>query len=229
MPTWFDHVEAAAEVAGVDPSYVFVVPSGDETIPVLMARAHSYRMVLTDEAEPFEGRGWHLQERVRHMVGLRNQMLATVREDEPEVFLSLDSDVLLAPAALADLLESLAGYDAVGGGTFMTPPEQGPPNLNVRGRGEQFPSCGWVRGQDGLHRRWMEHRGVIPVGVIMAVKAMGPAAYAIDYRFSRDGEDVGWSVAAGQAGLRLGWDNRHPSKHVINPADLDRVDERCGF
>lgn len=229
MPRWFDHVETAAAHAGVVPSYLFVVDPEDETVPILRERVEPRSIILNVEPTPYAERQWFLENRLRHMVDLRNLLLREVREAAPDVFLSVDSDVLLAPEAIADLLESTARFPAVGGGTFLTPQPQGPRRSDVPGWGEQFPSCGWIVGREGLRRQYMEHRGVIPVGVIMAVKAMTAAAYAIDYRFSREGEDIGWSVAAGQAGIALGWDNRHPSKHVMSPDALDRVDERCGF
>lgn len=229
MPRWFDHVEAAAAHAGVTPSYVFVVDPDDETVPILRERVEPRSIIFSVETTPYVERQWHDEARLRHMVELRNLLLTGVREDAPDVFFSVDSDVLLSREAIADLLESTARFPAVGGGTFMSRLPVHPNRHGVPGWGERRPSCGWIVGRDGFRRQYMEHRGVVPVGVIMAVKAMMPPAYAIDYRFSRQGEDIGWSVAAGQAGVMLGWDNRHPSKHVMSPDDLDRVDERCGF
>lgn len=216
MPAWFDHVEAACAAIDVRPTYAFVVSAGDETLPILRDRAPFVALTTVTEP-PYVERQWHRRERIDHMVYLRNTLLQTVRRIGPDVFVSVDSDVLLHPMAIADMVEGLGRFAAVGGSTFLTP------------MGDRFPSCGWVLGKDGLRRRPIEHRGVIPVGVIMAVKAMGPAAYAVDYRHSPQGEDIGWSLAAAQAGLKLGWDNRHSSKHVMSPEALARVDERCGF
>jgi hypothetical protein len=217
MPSWFDHVEAALRMAGVPASYAFVVSAGDETVPVIRARAAEVVLIPSIEPEPYEERQWHQRRRVERMVDVRNQLLELVRAVEPDVFLSVDSDILLHPMAIADMLEGLGRFGAVGGGTFLTE------------FGDQFPSCGWVLGHDGFRRERMLHQGTIPVGVIMAVKAMSPAAYAVDYQYNMQGEDIGWSVAAAHAGVRLGWDNRHYSKHVMTRAALDRVDERCGF
>lgn len=218
MPSWFDHVEAALAVAGVSASYAFVAPWGDETLPILQERTAGLAAVgLSDEPDAYVERQWHQRARIERMVSVRNQLLATVRARRPDVFLSVDSDVLLHPMAIAELLEGLGRFDAVGGGTFLTE------------FGNQFPSCGWVLGCDGFRREAMLHQGTIPVGVIMAVKAMSPAAYAVDYEHNLQGEDIGWSVAAARAGVKLGWDNRHYSKHVMDRAALGRVDERCGF
>lgn len=228
MARWFDHVEAAAAHAGVTPSYIFVVEPQDETLPILLEHTGHRSLIFNLERGPYEDRGWAQESRVHHMVRLRNILLAAVREDGPEVFLSVDSDVLVSREAIADLLESLGRFPAVGGGTFMGRPYRGPGGYTP-GANEHLPSCGWIVGKSGFRRQYMEHRGVIPVGVIMAIKAMSPMAYAVDYRYNREGEDIGWSLAAAKAGLRLGWDNRHPSKHVMDPIELDRIDERCGF
>lgn len=218
MPSWFDHVEAALAVAGLPAGYAFAVSAGDETLPILQERSDNSALIaVSSEPEAYEERQWHQRHRIDRMVEVRNLLLATVRVAAPDVFISVDSDILLHPQAIAELLEGLGRFDAVGGGTFLTE------------LGDQFPSCGWVLGNDGFRRERMEHQGTIPVGVIMAVKAMSPAAYAVDYQHNGQGEDIGWSVAAARAGLKLGWDNRHYSKHVMTRAALDRVDERCGF
>lgn len=221
MPDWFAHVETACHHAGLVPGYVFGMGEGDESLDALDADVTLYRSItVVDTGEP-EGetveRGWHDQARLRHMVTIRNLVLAEVRRLAPDLFLSLDSDILLHPQALVEMVESTERFGAVGGATFMS------------ATGEEFPNCGWVEGMTGFSRHYMEHAGVIPVGVIMAAKLMTPAAYNVDYTFSLQGEDIGWSVAAGEAGVRLGWDSRHVSKHVMSAAALEPVDARCGF
>lgn len=228
MDRWFDHAIAALEAAGVEWSWAFVVDPADETNRVIDARADGEVVRLpADDQEPWDGveRAWHLAARVGHLVALRNRLLSYVRRRRPDAFVSVDSDVLLHPQAIADMLESLQRYDAVGGATFMTPPPRRPGPFPI---GHRAPSCGWII-DGGLNRRPIEARGVIPVGVIMAVKTMTPAAYAVDYAPHADGEDVGWSRSASRAGLQLGWDSRHPSKHVMSEDALDQVDERVGF
>lgn len=223
MPTWFDHVEAAACFAGVSPQFAFAVDPTDETVPTLRLHLSGGDALLyldeTDHPYPEDGdtlRSWGTP-RVQHMVAIRNSLLAHVRSVGPDVFISVDSDVLLAQQTLADLLESLQRFDAVGGGTWMDE------------RDHRIQSCGWVEGMAGFVRKHVPGPAVIPMGVIMAVKAMSPAAYAIDYAYERNGEDVGWSLACASAGVRLGWDNRHPSKHVMRRHQLETIDVRCGF
>lgn len=221
LPDWFDHVEAAAERAGVTAGYVFALstqdPSADVVLDQALRRRRAQMIVPTDDVEDLgaDERHWN-HDRFRHMTRVRNLLLDAVRLLAPDAFLSLDSDVLLHPDALGDLIESLLRFGAVGGATFMGP-------------GRRLTSCGWVRGMNGLVRREMHQRGCIPVGVIMAIKLMSPAAYGVDYTFHTQGEDAGWSLAATEAGVRLGWDNRHISKHVMYPCQLQAVDERCGY
>lgn len=218
---WFDHVEDACHIAGVEPVYAFVADPDDETAQLLavltLSRGRDCHFEWTKEnlAQPDE-RDWN-HHRFHRMVELRNQLLGLVRELEPDRFLSLDSDILLHPQAVTTLLESTKRFGAVGGATYMS------------STGLEFPSCGWNQGMSGFVRRPMEAKGVIPVGVIMAIKAMTPAAYAVDYEFHVQGEDIGWSLACERAGVRLGWDNRNCSKHVMVAKDLNRIDERCGW
>lgn len=225
MPAWFDHMEASLARADVDASYLFVIDPSDETLQVLavggLAVAGRPRaVVFVDEsAHPYQDRAWGRVDRKVHMVEVRNVLLDAVRQSEPDVFLSVDSDVLVSPELVGDLLEDLGAgrFDAVGGGTWMDR------------RDHRIQSCGWIEGVDGFARRAVPGPMVVPMGVIMAIKAMAPAAYRIDYEYNREGEDVGWSIACARAGVRLGWDNRHPSKHVMDRAQLELVDVRCGF
>lgn len=223
MHRWFDHVEVAAAVARLPVAYAFAVGPGDETIAVIAERAPHAHLEPVIETEPYVERSWHREDRIRHMVFLRNLLLTHVREVAPLVYLSLDSDVLLHPQAIADMIEGFNRFDAVGGATFMSRP--GPPGRPSL----KHPNRGWISGHSGLRVPPVEHCGVIPVGVIMAIKALSAKAYAVDYAYNHQGEDVGWSLAAAKAGVRLGWDNRRYSKHVMSPQALGSVDERVGF
>ncbi len=221
IKSWLDHVEAACRLAEVEPVYAFVADPDDATARLLavltLAKGRTCHFAWTKEnLDEGDERRWNHDRFVR-MVELRNQLLGLVRELAPDRFLSLDSDILIHPQVVTNLLESTKRFGAVGGCTYMS------------STGVEFPSCGWNQGMAGFVRRPMEAKGVIPVGVIMAIKAMTPAAYAVDYEFHVQGEDIGWSLACERAGVRLGWDNRHGSKHVMAVQDLNRIDERCGW
>jgi hypothetical protein len=53
-----------------------------------------------------------------------------------------------------------------------------------------------------------------------ALKLLSPIAYAVDYELHPQGEDIGWSRACQLAGVKLGWDNRHVSSHIMSPVVL---------
>jgi hypothetical protein len=170
-------------------------------------------MVEAPFARGGDVRDWR-PERYRQMVELRNLLLGAVRDQAPDVFLSLDSDILLHADQLTLMFETLQGYDAVGGRCYMTT------------AGTRFPS--WGRLYNGMLQRY-DATGTFQVDVIMAIKLMSPAAYHVDYTFDLQGEDVGWSRNAVSAGLRLGWDGRVAAKHVLAPHLLTARDARVGF
>lgn len=218
---WFDHVEMASVELGWRPTYAFVGDRNDPTMRIVADRCASQdRRVLfahvDEDLERPDERNWN-GDRFGRMVELRNLLLGLVRVENPDYFLSLDSDILLAPKALEEMVESCRSFAAVGGATYMTT------------GGDRHPSCGWIEGQRGFHRKPMEAVGVVRVGVIMAIKLMTPAAYAVDYEMHVQGEDIGWSRACALAGVRLGWDNRSISKHVMEPDHLSVVDTRIGW
>lgn len=211
---WSLFVEAACEAVGVEPIYAFVMAKDDDSAEVIERFEHEVIMVTTDEALVPDGHQWN-EARYREMVSVRNQLLAAVRECQPDYFLSLDSDILIHEAVLANLLADLSRFDAAGGKCFMTP------------QGTDHPSYANFLNAAGLLRP--NTSDVIPVDAIMAIKLMSPAAYEIDYAFHIYGEDLGWSRSATRAGLKLGWDGRVVSKHVMLPELLEPVDVRCGY
>jgi hypothetical protein len=219
LPAWFEHVRKACAQAGVQPSFLFVASREDaETVAVIeeqTALGGEHCLILDSaEAPRSDVRVWG-QERYAHMVRLRNQLLEGVRIVAPRMFLSVDSDILLHPDVIANMIQTAGRFDAVGGRLYMTP------------TGVQIPSYGmWKR--DGAIRR-ADAEGVFKVDVIMALKLMTPRAYHVDYRDHRHGEDIGWSRACQEAGVKLGWDGRVISKHVLSPQMHGVVDRRVGW
>lgn len=213
LPHWFTHVEAACDTVGVRPEYVFILdPADSETATIV--RDHGALVIEHADDRPADTREWNF-DRFLHMAALRNRVLETVRAAAPDLFWSLDSDVLTHPAALQCLIESTGRFDAVGGATFMT------------SAGTACPSWGMFTRNGGLRRDYAT--GVFSCQTIMASKLMTPAAYAVDYSAHTHGEDIGWSLNCQKAGVKLGFDGRVYSKHVMNPDALDRVDSRVGY
>lgn len=219
LPAWFEHVRKACAQAEVTPWFIFVAPHEDtETLDVIEEQVAigGERYLVLDSAEPLRSdvRQW-TQDRYTHMTRLRNQLLEGVRVLAPRLFLSVDSDILLHPDVVANLMETVQRFDAVGGRLYMTP------------TGVQIPSYGmWKR--DGAIRR-ADAEGVFKVDVIMALKLMTPKAYHVDYRDHRHGEDIGWSRACQEAGVKLGWDGRVINKHVLHPKMHGVPDKRVGW
>lgn len=217
MDAWFDHIETACWLANELPQYVFVGDVDvDPTFEIIHRRAPESVTASVPNQQGWDRRDWSTRGRYEHMVELRNTLLGLVRALAPDAFLSIDSDILAHPKLVATLLDDLNdGWAAVGSRCYMTT------------AGTQFPS--WADlGRDGSLRR-TDSMSYSRVDVIMAIKLMSPAAYAIDYRFDPQGEDIGWSRGCAQAGLRLGWDGRIASKHVMGPHLLDCLDPRVGF
>lgn len=214
---WFDAVEHAFSKANLEPIYVFVgdprdsdsFGSVDQALD--MYDREVYISWVEENVDAPTDRNWN-QHRYHRMVYIRNELLDLVRKIEPDYFFSVDSDILLHPDTLVNLLESTERFDAVGGKTYMTP------------AGKQFPSYGYM---PGLRR--FDESSVFPVDVIMAIKLMNPETYKVDYVYHDYGEDIGFSLSCLDKGLRLGWDGRVVSKHVMDPTSLSLVDERCGF
>lgn len=217
LPAWFDHVEKACIEANVAPFFVFVGDAGrdPDTWAVIAERAGRVEAVhVAEDTRTADVRDWALTPRFHRMVELRNALLAEVRAIGPEWFLSLDSDILLHPQSLVNLLESVERFDAVGGRAYMS-------------AGTHDPSYGSLVYGGGLYRP--DFTGVAAVDVIMAVKLMMPPAYRVDYEWHHLGEDLGWSIACRRAGLTLGYDGRVANKHLMEREALNRVDPRVGF
>lgn len=219
LPAWFEHVEAACERAGIEPRYLFVADPWNDADTVKACgigaaeRNRSIEVDVVDEGDrgPYR-REWH-RSRLAEMVVVRDRLLALARSYEPDLFWSLDSDILTHPDSLVSALEGIGRFDAVGMKAFMSP-------------GTSCPSYAMLRGES-WHRPNQD--GFFPVDVIMASKLMTPKAYYVNYAYDDRGEDIGWSKCARVAGVKLGWDGRVCSKHVMRPWNLDVLDERCGY
>lgn len=236
LDRWFDHTEEAVACAGMGSplsyNYIFAVdPHWDEeTYEIIMRRAPHSVIVEVAEARMADLRVW-TEPRKEYMAVLRNWILEKVRALGPECYLSLDSDVLLHPDAIASMLNALGTpdrYDAVGGKCYMSPLPQGPAAGNPR-VGTACPSYLTFGRAGTFRRRDVEVPSLISVDCIMAIKMMTPRAYAVDYRYHKHGEDIGWALACRDESVRFGWDARVVNKHVMRREHLDVVDPRCGF
>lgn len=219
LPSWFDYIKESCRVSKKKPTFVFVVgDSVDDTFDVISEYSSGYDVWVrhvSEKPELGQQRVWN-QERYTYMAKIRNELLSMVRNIAPDYFLSLDSDILLHPQVLSNLLDTSLIADAVGGKCYM----------DITPRVTTSPSYGQLKNGQ-LYRP--DHAGVVQADVLMAIKLMKPKAYKVDYRPDDFGEDLGWSKACGEAGLTLMWDGRICSKHVMQPEFLNQVDDRCGY
>lgn len=172
-----------------------------------------FNIKVRDDIPHFEhvenGRNWTLS-KYENMVSLRNSLLSTVREVEPDFYFSLDSDILIENPNTLELLigHVKSGFDGVNPLMFMTP------------FGDMYPSVMDWR-HDGSDRAMRHQR--YPLGtflksdVIMAAKMMSKKLYSeIDYRIHEQGEDVGWSYDAHLKGMKLGCASYIYAPHIMS-------------
>ena len=215
LPAWEDWILHACGNANVRPQFYFVGTSSTDGSREFCEERGKVIPAWEGLNLPPEGRQWD-DRRYSHMAWLRNHLLREIRKDEPDLFLSIDSDILLHPKALSNLLETIENYDAVGGKCYLTPQPTKVPNYGQRT-------------VSGGYRRPDTNPGVMKVDVLMALVLMTPEAYAVDYTFHKQGEDFGWSENARLRGLRFGFDSRLTSKHVMKPEALKKIDPRIGY
>lgn len=217
LDAWFDHIEVACDTANVEPQYIFVGdPGRDRSFATIARRAPDALIAYAPNTRGDDTRHWD-QARYATMAGLRNQLLGVARDIDTSFLLSIDSDILLHPDALSLLLDDMETdpWDAIGSRCYMTP------------TGRTCPSWARLSPQGCLQRSDTE--GYFQVQIIMAIKLMRPTAYRVDYVPHVQGEDIGWSLACQQAGLKLAWDGRVASKHILHPHLLNHLDPRVGF
>ena len=205
--------------------FVFEVsPDDNDTVVILDAfkkfekRIPYFNIKVRKDIPHFQhienGRQWTLS-KYQNMVSLRNSLLQTVREVEPDYYLSLDSDILLIDPNTIELLIAHinGGADGVSPLMFMTPV------------GDMYPSVmSWIG--DGSDKAFRHQR--YPIGtyfqsdVIMAAKMMSKSLYqTVDYRIHEQGEDVGWSYDAYLAGCKLFSASYIYAPHIMSEAMYD--------
>lgn len=224
---WFKFVEDACEYAGVTPHYLFAGRSDDASVEKAWDIAEDLdrelSVMLTNELEdPRDDRRKWSAERLDLMVDLRNLLLTGVRETGPDLFLSLDSDILLHPHAIRSMIEKRAehNWDAIGSRAFLSRGGYSAPTF-------AFFNKRTLNGQP--FKRVDSPECVVDAEILFAIKMMTPAAYNVDYRTDQAGEDAGWAKACRDHGVSLGWDGTVTSKHIMDRDFIDTFDSRCGY
>ena len=148
-----------------------------------------------------------------NMVRFRNNLLERIRCYAPERYFSLDSDILLRdPNTIQELwdLTERDEIDAVAPLMYMTK------------IGKEFPSVmTWTPQGTTRARRVLEDYpigGLFQADIIMAAKMMSRSVYEnVDYRFHKQGEDLGWSDECKREGFKL-WS----ASYIYAPHIMDR-------
>ena len=96
------YLEAAADVADVEIDVLFLAYREDD--PQWLRDAYPSAHIEFTDLHSSPGDHHWSQERYHHMAALRNELLTYVRDREPEIFFSLDSDILLHPLAIKSAL-----------------------------------------------------------------------------------------------------------------------------
>jgi len=109
---WVRFLVVATEFAGRDDLVIYMlIPNDDESTAEAIEKAckkYQIELVLQRSDEPtIRGRDWTTLGRYEQITKARNIMLGTIREMSPDLFLSIDSDILIGVPVLDGLIQDL--------------------------------------------------------------------------------------------------------------------------
>lgn len=219
LPKWKEYIENGLP-SDIEYQFVFVVGEDDAKTIDLLSEWDNVFLLKTQEEEIGDMRSWADKTRYEHMAYIRNLLLAKVREISPDLFLSIDSDILLHPDVFTNVLETFEQTNAaaVGSLAYLDKIDKSITNAGM-----------WIDPLRFKGFRRVKPNGSYEVDILMALKFMKPEAYHIDYSFHPSGEDLGWSRDAKKQQLKLAFNGIVGSKHVMSPEWLDREDKRIGW
>lgn len=213
LDRWF----AALKSWPVQLDYVFAfTPGADETLDILQREAPGAHIILAEDGDHSVERNWGQRSRIETLADMRNAILSRVRGLKPRYFLSLDSDVLVAPWEDSQRLFSTVSqaYDAVSPLVYLGP-------------GDISNAFYW-RG-DHISRLHKKKRYDMPqrVDVLCAAILMNRTAYnAGSYSYDMKGEDIAWAKSIRNQPVRLGYDSSVVFDHVMSREQLHVNDPR---
>jgi hypothetical protein len=221
LPHWFECIENQTFPLS-DIGFVFELGADDKITHKVLFDWHANHpevSIFDTRVEPRVQHGTHPEghrawsrSRYYDMIQFRNSLLQRVRNHAPEKYFSLDSDILLEnPDTIQQLwdLTEQEEIDAAAPLMYMTP------------TGVNFPSVmSWLPGKEGLNAL---RTGPYPIGevfqcdIIMAAKMMSKPVYEeIDYRFHKQGEDLGWSDECRREGFNLYSASQIYAPHIMS-------------
>ena len=215
LDAWFDALEDWRDHADITFFFVYT-DSLDETREVIEDRAWKKIVFTFNDGNHSTKRNWGDRTRLETLAEMRNFLIAQVNLDSPDFFLSLDSDILVAPWEQSQALFDTQ-YDAVAPLVYL-------------GSGDISNAFNF---HGDHHRRITESRRYGTdqrVDVIAAAKLMKPRAYQVsEYGYDRYGEDFYWAREMRRNGVQLGLNSSVVFKHIMERGQLDKVDRRLGW
>lgn len=226
LPDWFE----ALSKQTVQPDYFCFVysESQDETLQLLTdLLPEGADLEIFASSLPFysrEQRGADPKDpwRAHHMARLRNKLRYLFLRTDADVFVSLDTDILLQdPQTLEKLLATLEGNYALAS-----------PLVNLHARDDLLcANAGfWVdRRYDDFKQAWQRcdentvaaYRSPVQIEVPMAAFAIKRFAMGMcRYRAHELGEDLGFAQSLSQHGFRCAWLPELKTRHVWGKAWL---------
>lgn len=215
LPTWLEHLKPWQDV--VDLELVFVVTPGEDATEDIIsaidwAPVHTFEVL---EGTHSKKRNWGDKARLETLVSLREALRREVAVHEPDIFFSLDSDILASPN-LAYLIRDLEEYDAVAPLAYLSP------------TGDVITNAFYY--DKHVPRRVKVYDALQPAAILCAAVLMPPEVFAtVAYEYDPLGEDIGWSRNAVDAGFSLGIDTEVKFKHIMSKENLHVTDKRIGW
>ena len=230
LPGWF---ECLARQTRRPDGLVFVHSGrpGDDTWQAIFREAarHGFHSVRI-EHDPRPPHPRHDSARFETLASLRNRLLELVAGYRADLFLSLDTDVMLEDPRTIEHLQELVcdqGFDVASPVAFLHPLASHPENAS---KPCWAYNAGWWAPGGVLNdpqRPW--HRpapesitwgDAIEIQVPMAVWLGNRRAIRCRYRPHESGEDLGFAQDLDSEGLRVIWDTSLRTRHIWSEADL---------
>jgi len=221
LPSWLERLKPWSEHADLTLVFVYT-PSQDATRDLIEEVDFAKTVVHTVSAGTHSTqRNWGDAGRIKTLAALRNDLLDAVTALQPDLFLSLDSDILACSwEELQILIGDLGYFDAVA-------------PLVMLSKNGTTSNAFYQRVPGGSRRRVKTFYDVpMPVDVICAAKLMHQEVFSrmdVMYRYHPAGEDIYWSNRMHESGYSIALDPRVKMKHIMGPDQLDKVDDRVGW
>ncbi len=230
LPYWWHHIDAQTLRPDV---YCFVAGKSDDATdaylgaaidperpygePQTIVRQSRLRSYTRDDrmTDPSD------RARAQHMAELRNELRALFLSTDADIFISLDTDILLPPDAIERMVAVLSGPDAPDVAAICT-------CLHPLGFASHcYNAAFFVGGEQGdYHRVWRRadevtvasQKSPVRIDIPMAAYAIRRHALAMSrYQAHEAGEDIGFADSLQRHGFRTVWLTDVRAPHIWGP------------